>query len=658
METTLSLRNRLGFNEVAIWKQFCARRLHLIHTLSLNLRKASEQEEQVRVLAAELCAEYGFGPYAQSDFEKLLIAGIQSVRRNKKRSARHPNGFEERKRSDDPALAGPGPLAYPQSQLSQPDVSIAHAGHIGHNGHSGTNGGSSSQAGSKTPLGQTDAISPRHVPSESARHASQPTDQAEHVAPTAPSELSGGPMASSMFQSLVARLEVLRDMIGAASAHWIESSAPTVAHMSAYGVLSTAVGAASVHGKLSTAEATAMRDSILQGPLLESLRLALNPTLTQTRLLERIGALAASLVHGPSLLSALQALCVSLAQASHGSENDMRFMLKPLARTEPHAAPRPQTEPVAQPPALPHHMLAPPPPIMPLYQPPMPQMAPVHPMGHAYLPYGLPYPTQPQSQPPHAPSAPAPAHSPHGTLQASTQTPHIQTSQVQTSHVQTPQVQTTQVQTPQVQTSYARSPHAQSPPMQEPRTQAPHLQTQTRIETPRYQSFLPPSSEQPIGQLRHSIGQIDGEFRSRSPGNREFGSVSSVASSTSASTAASSVSFHVTGPDRLVTLQYNDKALQLTFSPMKATPPTISEIIDNARASFNIPAATVVRIKDASRNKIIETNSELIDAFTQAHVRLELLLPPPMMIGMDAKRDILGSETRFTNLAPIFRKSS
>lgn len=161
-----------------------------------------------------------------------------------------------------------------------------------------------------------------------------------------------------------------------------------------------------------------------------------------------------------------------------------------------------------------------------------------------------------------------------------------------------------------------------------------------------------------MGQPRHSIGQIDGESRSRSPGNREFGSVSSIASNTSASTAASSVSFHVTGPDRLVTLQYNDKSLQLTFSPMKATPPTISEIIDNARASFDIPAATVVRIKDAGRNKIIETNSELIDAFTQAHVRLELLLPPPMMIGMDAKRDILGSETRYTNLAPIFRKSS
>lgn len=574
METTLSLRNRLGFNEVTLWKQFCARRLHLIHTLSLNLRKASEQEEQVRVLAAELCAEYGYGPYAQSDFEKLLIAGIQSVRRNQKRSARHPNGFDEKTHPEGPSPLGPGPLSYPP-----PARSAFSANSGGSSGHALSNAGiKASSDGPQTTFSQTEVASPSQIPSD----PQLPAEQSNKEALTAPSDLSGGPLALSMFQSLVARLEVLRDMIGAASAHWIESSAPTMAYMSAHGVLSAAVAAASVHGKLSTAEATAMRDSMLQGPLLESLRLALNPSLTQTRLLERIGALAASLVHGPFLLSALQALCVSLAQASHGSENDMRYMLKPLARADSSHLP---TEPTSQPPALPQHTLAQPPPIMPLYQQPLAQMPPVHPMGHAYFPYGLPY-----------SSAPA--------------------------------------QTPQVQISQTLAPSGQTP----------------------FGHTLQPHS-QPIEQARHSVVNSAADFRSNSPEDRGFGSVSSTKSNVSASTAASSVGFHVTGPDRLVTLQYNDKLLQLTFSPMKATPPTISEIIDNARVSFSIPAATVVRIKDAGRNKIIETNSELIDAFTQAHVRLELLLPPPMMIGMDAKRDILGIETKFTNLAPIFRKS-
>lgn len=107
------------------------------------------------------------------------------------------------------------------------------------------------------------------------------------------------------------------------------------------------------------------------------------------------------------------------------------------------------------------------------------------------------------------------------------------------------------------------------------------------------------------------------------------------------------------GPDRLVKIQYNDRVLELTYSPMKATPPTISEIIDNARMSFSIPQSIVVRVKHVQGDKIIETNSELIDAFSDREVNLELLVPPPLIMTMPPRPE----GQRFTPLAPIFRSS-
>lgn len=88
-DTTLALRQKLGFHDDAVWKQFCVKRLNIIHTLHLGSRKASEQEEEIKHVASSLCKEYGYHPSFELDFEKLIIAGVQSVRRNHRRPSRY-----------------------------------------------------------------------------------------------------------------------------------------------------------------------------------------------------------------------------------------------------------------------------------------------------------------------------------------------------------------------------------------------------------------------------------------------------------------------------------------------------------------------------------------------------------------------------------------
>ncbi|KAF5102432.1 hypothetical protein D0Z00_000359 [Geotrichum galactomycetum] len=82
---TQTIRLKLNFMDERQWKKFSARRLELIDSLSLSERKASEQDDDITGVADRLRIEYGYPSEALIDFEKLVRAGIQSVRRNRKR---------------------------------------------------------------------------------------------------------------------------------------------------------------------------------------------------------------------------------------------------------------------------------------------------------------------------------------------------------------------------------------------------------------------------------------------------------------------------------------------------------------------------------------------------------------------------------------------
>lgn len=85
---THSIRERLNFQDERLWKRFLARRLELIDTLDLSLKKASEQEEEIKKVAEILRLEFNYDPDYFSDFDKLVRAAVQSVRRNRKRSTK------------------------------------------------------------------------------------------------------------------------------------------------------------------------------------------------------------------------------------------------------------------------------------------------------------------------------------------------------------------------------------------------------------------------------------------------------------------------------------------------------------------------------------------------------------------------------------------
>lgn len=82
---TQLIRTKLRFTDESLWKRFSARRLELIDTLALSERKASEQDASIRKVAHTLLKEYGYDESNMGDFERLVRAGIQSVRRNRKR---------------------------------------------------------------------------------------------------------------------------------------------------------------------------------------------------------------------------------------------------------------------------------------------------------------------------------------------------------------------------------------------------------------------------------------------------------------------------------------------------------------------------------------------------------------------------------------------
>lgn len=85
---TQAIRTHLGFNDDKKWKQFSTRRLELIDKFNLSYKKASEQDDSIKQIANLLRIEFGFPMETLMDFDKLVRAAIQSVRRNRKRSSR------------------------------------------------------------------------------------------------------------------------------------------------------------------------------------------------------------------------------------------------------------------------------------------------------------------------------------------------------------------------------------------------------------------------------------------------------------------------------------------------------------------------------------------------------------------------------------------
>ncbi|QGN18163.1 transcription factor VHR1 [Kluyveromyces marxianus] len=86
--TTHRIREQLNFSDDKKWKQFSSRRLELIDKFNLSERKASEQDENIRQIANILRTEFGYPTTTSSEFEKLVTAAVQSVRRNRKRSTK------------------------------------------------------------------------------------------------------------------------------------------------------------------------------------------------------------------------------------------------------------------------------------------------------------------------------------------------------------------------------------------------------------------------------------------------------------------------------------------------------------------------------------------------------------------------------------------
>lgn len=84
--TTRRIREQLRFHDDLQWKRFSSRRLELIDRFGLSHHKASEQDASVRSIADTLRHEFGYPVTCLSEFEKLVTAAIQSVRRNRKRS--------------------------------------------------------------------------------------------------------------------------------------------------------------------------------------------------------------------------------------------------------------------------------------------------------------------------------------------------------------------------------------------------------------------------------------------------------------------------------------------------------------------------------------------------------------------------------------------
>lgn len=85
---TKSIREFLNFTDNARWKEFSNRRLELIDKFNLSSKKASEQDNDIKSIAIILRDEFGYPVDTTNEFDKLVRAAVQSVRRNRKRSSR------------------------------------------------------------------------------------------------------------------------------------------------------------------------------------------------------------------------------------------------------------------------------------------------------------------------------------------------------------------------------------------------------------------------------------------------------------------------------------------------------------------------------------------------------------------------------------------
>ncbi|ODV78178.1 Vhr1-domain-containing protein, partial [Suhomyces tanzawaensis NRRL Y-17324] len=117
MGVTNAIRNKLNFLDERLWKRFSARRLELIDTLDLSSRKASEQDADIKMVAEALRVEFGYNEDFELDFDKLVRAAVQSVRRNRKRSSKTKHEDEE-----PPKRHKPGPEQLPEPKGSPKTV--------------------------------------------------------------------------------------------------------------------------------------------------------------------------------------------------------------------------------------------------------------------------------------------------------------------------------------------------------------------------------------------------------------------------------------------------------------------------------------------------------------------------------------------------------
>lgn len=101
------IRTKLNFYDDTLWKRFSARRLELIDALDLSCRKASEQESEIKRVAETLRLEFNYGPEYIQDFDRLVRAAIQSVRRNRKRSLKQTNNSQKKKSKPTSSVAVP-----------------------------------------------------------------------------------------------------------------------------------------------------------------------------------------------------------------------------------------------------------------------------------------------------------------------------------------------------------------------------------------------------------------------------------------------------------------------------------------------------------------------------------------------------------------------
>lgn len=127
--TTHKIREQLNFSDEKKWKQFSGRRLELIDKFGLSERKASEQDDNIKQIATILRTEFGYQINYAGEFEKLVTAAVQSVRRNRKRSKRRlPVGGNAGARSPSP-MGLPSPVSCSSNQAlastSEEDVAAS-----------------------------------------------------------------------------------------------------------------------------------------------------------------------------------------------------------------------------------------------------------------------------------------------------------------------------------------------------------------------------------------------------------------------------------------------------------------------------------------------------------------------------------------------------